>query len=283
MNYGQKLDVVLGVGGQKGFEHLGVLRALEEFGVSLGDIIGGSVGSIVATMYCNGYSVDQIEKAFFDGVQNRYSPALFMRMMTSPDWKNWATGGLMPDILPPLQDMCKQFGLTSKPDLKIWAFDLESRKPVLFEGDFDPAVAMAASCAMPGAFRPVNYNGMRLVDGGIYHRNPDEFCTRPAIISCIGLATELPTEMITPMEFAWHLREMCLAPGRNDVNEDRNIVITVDVPDVSGLSFSRSPATNRHMMEVGKQTARAELYRGCAEGKLPLPHGKCRPAAHLRA
>lgn len=278
MEYGQKLDGVFGVGGSKGFEHLGVLREIEAFDLRLGDLFGGSVGSIVATMYANGYTVDEIEKSFFDGIQNRFSPSLFLRMMTPPDWKNWATGGLLPDILPPLQDMCKQFNLIARPNLKIWAYDLVTHKPYLFEGDYDPAVAMAASCALPGAFRPVSYKGMRLVDGGIYHRNPDEFCTRPAIISRIGLATELPTEPITPMEFAWHLREMTMAPGRNDVDENRNIVVTVDVPDVSGLSFSRSTATCRHMMEVGRQTARAELYRACAEGKLALRRSKCRVA-----
>ena len=51
-----RLGIALGGGGAKGFAHLGVLRALEEFGLKPDIIAGCSAGSIVGSFYAAGFA-----------------------------------------------------------------------------------------------------------------------------------------------------------------------------------------------------------------------------------
>ena len=59
-----RLGIALGGGGAKGFAHLGVLRALEEFGLKPDIIAGCSAGSIVGSFYAAGFAIDDIISLF---------------------------------------------------------------------------------------------------------------------------------------------------------------------------------------------------------------------------
>ena len=48
-------EIVLGGGANRGFAHCGLLQAIEELDVNTGTITGVSIGSIIATLYTNGY------------------------------------------------------------------------------------------------------------------------------------------------------------------------------------------------------------------------------------
>ena len=56
------LGVALSGGGLKGLAHIGALKALEELGLKIDYLSGTSSGSIFATFYAMGYSVDEIKK-----------------------------------------------------------------------------------------------------------------------------------------------------------------------------------------------------------------------------
>ena len=47
-----------------------------------------------------------------------------------------------------------------------------------------------------------------LVDGGLHHPAPGEFCKGPAIISKLGMAKKLPSEWLSPMDLFFHMLEM---------------------------------------------------------------------------
>ncbi|MGP9713007.1 patatin-like phospholipase family protein, partial [Psychrobacter sp. AOP29-E1-7] len=53
--------LVLGGGGAKGFAHVGVIKALEENGITPTLIVGTSVGSLVGSLYASGYTPVQLE------------------------------------------------------------------------------------------------------------------------------------------------------------------------------------------------------------------------------
>lgn len=55
-----KVGILLSGGGALGFAHIGVLQALEEYGVSPEYVAGASMGALVGTFYCNGYSPEFI-------------------------------------------------------------------------------------------------------------------------------------------------------------------------------------------------------------------------------
>ena len=56
------LGVALAGGGLKGLAHIGALKALEELGIKIDFLSGTSSGSIFATFYAMGYSVEEIKK-----------------------------------------------------------------------------------------------------------------------------------------------------------------------------------------------------------------------------
>ena len=54
--------LVLGGGGAKGFAHVGVIKILEENGITPTLIVGTSVGSLVGSLYASGYTPAQLEQ-----------------------------------------------------------------------------------------------------------------------------------------------------------------------------------------------------------------------------
>lgn len=60
--YIPKVALVLGGGGAKGFAHVGVIKALEDHGITPTLVVGTSVGSLVGSLYASGYSSTELEK-----------------------------------------------------------------------------------------------------------------------------------------------------------------------------------------------------------------------------
>ena len=289
-----KVEGVLGGGGVKGFCHIGFLKACRTENVSFSSLTCVSVGTLVGVLHVNGYSPEEIHKIFAERLRTRlsqaarnYSPdvsalqlasslvgyrpaivdAAFMAVgapgsedirFDNVDEARIAVAALTafyPDLLGPMREMVAELGLKPGNGLKIVAFDAIERKPVVFEGtDYDLALALTASCALPGAFRPVaNPLGKGLlIDGAMYHRNPVEFCEGKALVSKLVRATALPNEMLNPIEFMGHMREMMgLCPfHRHEVDTSAgHIVIEQKSPHVAGLSFGISRATQDSMVD----------------------------------
>ena len=57
-----KVALVLGGGGAKGFAHVGVIKALEENGITPTLVVGTSVGSLVGSLYASGYNAKELER-----------------------------------------------------------------------------------------------------------------------------------------------------------------------------------------------------------------------------
>ena len=60
--YIPSVALVLGGGGAKGFAHVGVIKALEENGITPTMVVGTSVGSLVGSLYASGYTATELEK-----------------------------------------------------------------------------------------------------------------------------------------------------------------------------------------------------------------------------
>ena len=58
----ERVGLVLSGGAARGLAHIGVLKALEEQGISIDAIAGTSMGAIVGGLYAAGYSVAELER-----------------------------------------------------------------------------------------------------------------------------------------------------------------------------------------------------------------------------
>src|SRR5210317_1772441 len=56
-----KIGLVLSGGGAKGLAHIGILRAMEQAGLTPDYITGTSMGSIVGGLYSIGYTADELK------------------------------------------------------------------------------------------------------------------------------------------------------------------------------------------------------------------------------
>ncbi len=95
----------------------------------------------------------------------RYAPAALLA--------GWVPQGVL--SADPLKDTVRRAagdGWAPHPNLRIMACDYEDGRLVGFGGDDAPqaslADAVAASCAVPGFYRPVRIDGRRYVDGGVH-------------------------------------------------------------------------------------------------------------------
>ena len=159
------LGLALGSGGSRGIAHAGVLLALEEAGIRPDFIAGCSMGSVVGGCFSAGMSAEKIRDIALElKVRDLIdiSPGFVSRMSILRSKK--------------MEELLSEFlGEIKIEDMKIpfrcVATDLYSGKLHVFESG--PAVpAIQASSTIPCVFKPVEYEGMLLVDGGCLCRIP---------------------------------------------------------------------------------------------------------------
>lgn len=161
----KKLGLALGGGGARGVVHAGFLKALEEEGIQPYCISGTSMGAIVGGCYAAGVTLETIRDAFLnlktiDLVDLNALPFSRLSLLRSKK----------------LQKLFLQYLGDSKfEELKIpftcTAVDLYSGKLYVFDKGSLVTGVQASSC-IPGVFKPVEHEGMLLVDGGVLCRVP---------------------------------------------------------------------------------------------------------------
>ena len=134
---------------------------MEKNNIAIDIICGSSIGALVAALWAAGFDSEKIEKK---AVEFGKKISSFSIMGFSFPFK-----GVMKAKR--LEGICRGiFGdLTFhdlKHTLKIVAFDFLKRKTVVLQEGF-LYKAVAASCAFPGIFEPVNFKKDILLDGGI--------------------------------------------------------------------------------------------------------------------
>jgi NTE family protein len=171
-----KVGVALSGGGARGIAHLGILKALDEFGVAIHCLSGTSVGAIIAGLYSAGQTPDRIldiivTTRFFRSLR----PAWTLKGLLSME----ALHTVLLEYLPH-----NDFQSLSIP-LTVAATDIKKGKPDYFsEGELIPAL-LASSC-VPAVFNPVRFNGSVYVDGGLMDNLPAK-CIRNKCDFLIGL------------------------------------------------------------------------------------------------
>lgn len=158
----QGLGLALGGGASRGFFHIGLLKALEEYQISIKYIAGISIGSLIGGLYAYGYSADEI----LDILDQNTQPLSLINSISPTFNKDGLfTGKGMVDLLNKLVDY--QHIENFKIPFACRAVDVENFKEVILDKG-NAGLAIKASCAIPGIFTPekVNTGTGILVDGG---------------------------------------------------------------------------------------------------------------------
>ncbi len=158
----KKIGLALGGGSVLGAAHVGVLRAIDELGVSLGCIAGTSIGAFIAALRAFGKSWRDIQKIALD---LKWLDVSGLSLSQYGLLSNKKLGHILTDVIGDVT-----FAEAGIP-LAAVATDIGTgERVVLTEGSVAEAV-MASSC-IPGVFIPVEIGGRVLVDGGIVENVP---------------------------------------------------------------------------------------------------------------
>lgn len=157
-----KLGLALSGGGAKGFAHIGVFKLLEECGLMPDIIVGTSVGSLMGTLFADGYSADEIKELFTGREFSEFAQLQLPKsgLFDSKRFRSFLKRHLRAKSLEELQI-----------PMVVMATDLDNG--VSHEFRKGPIVdAVTASCSIPIIFSPVVIDGVHYVDGGLFHNFP---------------------------------------------------------------------------------------------------------------
>jgi len=161
------LGLALGGGGARGLAHVGVLRAFEDEGLAVDVVAGSSMGGLIGAAFAAGFPAAAIEREVLS-VSQRARLLRFADRL--PTLQGIFSGRKFEAYLESVIGADLRFEDLRRP-LALAATDLVSgRELVLREGRVVPA--MRASMSLPGVFAPVEWDGYRLVDGGILNNVP---------------------------------------------------------------------------------------------------------------
>jgi len=153
-----RIGLALGGGFARGIAHAGLLEVFERFRIPIHCITGVSAGSIVAAAYASGASPAEIAAA-----------GCAMRFGDVARWSISRMGFVVNERMRKfLERLLKRYRFEEMQiPLGVLATDLVTGDAVCFRDQGDVFLPVRASCAYPGLFQPVIYEGRSLVDGAI--------------------------------------------------------------------------------------------------------------------
>lgn len=263
----QSVGLVLSGGGAKGIAHAGVIKALEENDIPIDYVTGTSMGSIVGSLYCCGWSPEKMIKFFTapdfkywsTGTINRDNLYYISQPEATPQWVGVnislkdTTGmpvGLPSSLISPLPMnieflklyapyslQCKEnFNNLFVPFRCVTSDIYHKRKIVLGDGSLGKAVR--ASMSFPLVFRPIKIDGVLVYDGGIYDNFPvnvmeEDF--NPDFI--IGVSVSGPDSKPEEGNIYSQLEDMIIQNNDYEVPSSKGIKIQVPVLNFGVLDF----------------------------------------------
>lgn len=160
--------MALGGGFSRGFAHLGVLDVLEQEQIPVSAIVGTSIGALLGAAFADGISPRELCE-----LGRRVRVRDFIRFQHSD------RNAQRKDLISQFVSECfRAGGIEDLPiPTAIVTTDLDTGAPHVFRrGPLD--VAIRASCAFPGLFKPVEHEGRLLADGCIVAPVPTAIAAR---------------------------------------------------------------------------------------------------------
>jgi NTE family protein len=152
-----RIGLALGGGAARGFAHIGVIKALEAQGIRPDIITGTSAGAVIGALHASGLNGFQLQKLALDVEESTFT-----------DWSLPDRGMLRGEALQEFINRSVQNRTLEKlaRPLGVVATDLASGERVVFRTG-NTGMAVRASSAVPGVFKPINIHGKDYVDGGL--------------------------------------------------------------------------------------------------------------------
>ena len=276
----KKVAVVLSGGGAKGMAHIGVLKVLERAGIPIDIVTGTSMGSIVGGLYATGISASTLdslvraqdwsfvlsdkEDLSHQSLKEREKQNTYLITKSiNFKGKTLADGGLIAgknlDVL--FNNLIGQyndsidFNKLPIPYACVATNIIDNTEYVFHSGLLRRA--MRASMAIPGAFAPVRYGDMVLVDGGLRNNFPVDIAREMGADYVIGVTVQGEPKTAEDLHSTTSILSQIVDVNCKNKYED-NLQIT-DIPirvDTHGYgSASFTPAAIDTLIRRGEEEA----------------------------
>ena len=289
-----KVGLVLGGGGAKGAAEVGVLKVIEKAGIPIDYIAGTSIGSIVGGLYAAGYTATELDTMFCrqewltlltdrrndlgnepylvkDGVTYIFGFPIMGEIRESVIGGFGMMRGERVEKMVDSMARCKgchEFESLRIPFRCVAADFRNAREIVLKSGTLSRAVR--ASMAIPGIFKPVNQDGMKLVDGGMMNNFPVDVVKKMGadIVIAIDLQQSeqkpkkpdydlsMVSGIAEMLGFGGLLNWVITRPAISKYHENvklADIYIHPSLPDADASSFGNK--NSARMIKIGEQEA----------------------------
>jgi len=284
-----KIGLVLSGGGAKGVAHIGILKAMEEAGLTPDYITGTSMGSIMGGLYSIGYSADELteivegidwdqiltnkvplDKVTFEekDYYGRYLLDFYLKDKKLQFPKGVIEGQalmeLFSEVTRPVHGIT-DFNQFPIPFACVGANIVTGEPVVLNHGSL--ALAMRASMSIPSVFTPVKIDGKLLVDGGLVRNMPvDEVKAMGAdIIIGVFVGTDLsPEEDLNSLVKI--LSQSAFITSAFDARKQLEQCDILVKPDLKG--YTTSDFHNSHeILELGMEAGKPyiEIFKHLAD------------------
>ena len=242
-----RVGVALAGGFARGIAHIGVLQVLQEEGIPVHCVAGTSVGALIGVGYCAGVPLAEMEAL---GVATCFSD--FGRWV--PSWLGLATNQRMEKYLTRLTT-AKTFEELKTP-MAISATDINAGVTVYYSsGPIAPA--LRASCAYPGLFVPIQYEGRTLVDGFLTSPVPVEGAM--LLGADVVIAVYLETTGVDNPRTAVDVisRSFNIIQRHADITwrQQADVIIEPDVQKIGWEDFCKTP----EMVAAGREATKKAL------------------------
>lgn len=280
---GRAIGLVLGGGGARGFAHIGVLRALQEAGVSI-DMIGGtSMGASLAAQHAMGWTPEKIQKVNHNvWVELQPQKEYTLPIMSIIGNRGSTRCGQMMYGDVQIEDLWTSFFCVSS-NLSTATARVHRSGSLLW--------GVTASASLPGVAIPVLENGQLLVDGALLNNVPGDIlrelgCGRTMIsevsveqdqtFACVRVPTvwEVVRAKITRRKqvnpFPSLVEILLRAAMLGSARRERDIMNNADLvfhPPINQFSLMAFHSLNT-IVDVGYEYAQAEIATWRENGQL---------------
>lgn len=225
----------VGTGGAaRGIAHLGVLRACEELGITPEIFVGASAGAVVAATYGQGIPLDVLLDGYRLPWKRRHRGPRFhlSTFMGAPALRDLLSPGYLASGVFSLEKLERYLRRhlpendfrKVKNQLFITAVDIDRGERVLFGRGYDVETplsqAVAASCCVPGLFRPYPIRGTYHLDGEVVRTLSAD------VAVAAGADVVIISNIYRPADASNEPRSVARRGPLKVINQTLNIVLT---------------------------------------------------------
>jgi NTE family protein len=274
-----KIGLTLSGGAAKGLAHIGILKAIDSAGLKVDLLTGTSMGSIIGALYAAGYSGNQIEqlarKVDWDILLSNQSTLRALLMAEKEEYSRYAvelpwvnngfklpTGVLqaeelwlkLSELFFPVHNI-KNFNDFSIP-FKCIGTDIATGEAVVMDKG-EIVTAIRSSMAIPSLFTAVEYDGRRLVDGGIVRNFP--VSDVKAMGADIVIGSQVATGLLPKEKLVNAFQILLQIAFLKEAEENRkgielcDIYIAMPMENYNAGSFNRSKEILEFGLEEGRK------------------------------